>query len=142
MSIYKDYKGNYFQTVQKYKDSISKQAIELSINTVVDFVRNSDPAPNELLDFHNKTGIFREENYKYDILHKTIKYVSTKMRSKKEINKILPLVNKIEALDEVMQKLSDEELRAKTYEFKERLKNGETVDDLLVEAFAVLAQKT
>ena len=60
--------------------------------------------------------------------------------SKKEINKIMPLVNKIEALDEEMQKLSDEELRAKTDEFKERLKNGETVDDLLVEAFAVVRE--
>ena len=60
--------------------------------------------------------------------------------SKKEIKKIIPLVNKIEALDEKMQKLSDDELRAKTDEFRERLKNGETVDDLLVEAFAVVRE--
>ena len=44
--------------------------------------------------------------------------------------------DKIEALDESMQKLSDEELRHKTVEFKERLANGETLDDLLPEAYA------
>ena len=41
------------------------------------------------------------------------------------------------AKDEQMSKLSDEELKGKTQEFKERLKNGETLDDILVEAFAV-----
>ena len=57
--------------------------------------------------------------------------------SKKEIKKITPLVDKIEAMRDDMIKLSDEELRKKTDEFKERIKNGETVDDLLVEAYAV-----
>ncbi len=60
--------------------------------------------------------------------------------SKREIKKILPLVDKIEALDEDMQKLSDDELRAKTEEFKTRYKNGETLEDLLVEAFAVVRE--
>ena len=46
-------------------------------------------------------------------------------------------VSKINALEPMMQKLSDEELKAKTLEFKERLSNGETLDDILVEAFAV-----
>ena len=46
-------------------------------------------------------------------------------------------VSKINALEPMMQKLSDEELKAKTFEFKERLSNGETLDDILVEAFAV-----
>ena len=55
----------------------------------------------------------------------------------KEVKKIGKIVDKIEALDEDMQALSDEELQAKTPEFKERLKNGETLDDLLPEAFAV-----
>ena len=55
----------------------------------------------------------------------------------KEVKKIEKIVDKIEALDEEMQALSDEELQAKTPEFKERLKNGETLDDILVEAFAV-----
>ncbi len=44
------------------------------------------------------------------------------------------------ALDEDMQKLSDEELKAKTKEFKERLENGETLDDILPEAFAVVSE--
>ena len=55
----------------------------------------------------------------------------------KEIKKIEKIVDKVEALDEQMQALSDEELQAKTPEFKERLKNGETLDDILPEAFAV-----
>ena len=60
--------------------------------------------------------------------------------SEKELKKIYPIVDKIEALDESMQALSDEELKAKTTEFKERLANGETLDDILVEAFAVVRE--
>ncbi len=60
--------------------------------------------------------------------------------SEKELKKIAPIVDKIEALDTDMQALSDEELKAKTTEFKERLANGETLDDLLVEAFAVVRE--
>ena len=59
---------------------------------------------------------------------------------KREVKKILPLVDKIEALDEDMQKLSDEELRAKTDEFRNRLESGETLEDILVEAFAVVRE--
>ena len=55
----------------------------------------------------------------------------------KEVKKIEKIVDRIEALDEAMQKLSDGELKAKTGEFKERLAAGETLDDLLPEAFAV-----
>ena len=50
------------------------------------------------------------------------------------------MVDAIEALDEKMQALSDDELRAKTREFKDRLIAGETLDDLLVEAFAVVRE--
>jgi len=60
--------------------------------------------------------------------------------SKREINKILYLVDKIEALDEEMQKLSDDQLKGKTEEFKKRLEEGETLDDILVEAFAVVRE--
>ncbi|MBP3324896.1 MAG: preprotein translocase subunit SecA [Coprococcus sp.] len=60
--------------------------------------------------------------------------------SEKELKKISSTIDAIEALDEDMQKLSDEELRAKTQEFKDRLANGETLDDLLVEAFAVVRE--
>ena len=60
--------------------------------------------------------------------------------SDREIKRINKLVDQIEALDESMQKLSDEELKGKTEEFKKRLENGETLDDLLVEAFAVVRE--
>ncbi len=60
--------------------------------------------------------------------------------SEKELKRIYPIVDKIEALDESMQALSDEELRSKTDEFKKRLADGETLDDLLVEAFAVVRE--
>ncbi len=56
---------------------------------------------------------------------------------KKEVKKIGKIVDQVEALDEQMQALSDEELQAKTPEFRERLQNGETLDDILPEAFAV-----
>ena len=57
--------------------------------------------------------------------------------NEKKLKKINKIVDKVEALDAQMQALSDEELRAKTPEFKERLANGETLDDILPEAFAV-----
>ena len=57
--------------------------------------------------------------------------------SDKELKRIRPLAKKVEDLEPQMQKLSDEELRGKTAEFRERLKNGESLDDLLPEAFAV-----
>ena len=55
----------------------------------------------------------------------------------KELKRFQKLADKIEELDESMQALSDKELKAKTDEFKERLTKGETVDDLVVEAYAV-----
>ena len=60
--------------------------------------------------------------------------------SEKELKRIMPLVNKIESLDETMQALSDEELKGKTEEFKKRLADGETLDDILPEAFAVVRE--
>lgn len=60
--------------------------------------------------------------------------------SEKELKRIYPLVDKIEALDSAMAALSDEELREKTTEFKKRFEQGETLDDLLVEAFAVVRE--
>ena len=60
--------------------------------------------------------------------------------SEKEIKRITPLVDKIVALDESMQALSDDELRAKTDEFKKRLADGETLDSLLVDAFAAVRE--
>ena len=61
-------------------------------------------------------------------------------RSQREVKRIMPLVEKIESLRPEMQKLSDEELKNKTREFKKRLEEGETLDDLLPEAFAVVRE--
>lgn len=55
----------------------------------------------------------------------------------KELERFKAIANEIESLDESMGKLSDDELKNKTKEFKERLANGETLEDILVEAFAV-----
>lgn len=62
--------------------------------------------------------------------------------SEREIKRINPLVNKIEGLRDSMMALSDEELKDKTSEFKKRLAEGETLDDLLPEAFAVAREAT
>ncbi|MDT8715569.1 preprotein translocase subunit SecA [Clostridium sp. 19966] len=60
--------------------------------------------------------------------------------SDREVKRLIPIVDKVEAFDEVMQKLTDEELKNKTLEFKDRLANGETLDDILPEAFAVVRE--
>ncbi|MGE7593983.1 preprotein translocase subunit SecA [Peribacillus frigoritolerans] len=57
--------------------------------------------------------------------------------NKREIKRLEKIADQVEALADETAALSDEKLRAKTEEFKERYQNGETVDDLLVEAFAV-----
>lgn len=59
-----------------------------------------------------------------------------------EVGKLNKIVDRIDALEEGMKALTDEELSNKTIEFKERLKNGETLDDLLEEAFAVAREAT
>ncbi len=60
--------------------------------------------------------------------------------SEREVKLVLPIVDKIEALEPEYEKLSDEDLKAKTVEFKERLAKGETLDDLLVEAYAAVRE--
>ena len=60
--------------------------------------------------------------------------------SEHEVKRITPLVDQIEALEPEYEKLSNEQLAHKTVEFKERLANGETLDDLLVEAFATVRE--
>ena len=60
--------------------------------------------------------------------------------SDRELKRVRPIADKVMALEEDMAKLSDSELKAKTGEFKERIKNGETLDDLLPEAFAVMRE--
>ena len=61
-------------------------------------------------------------------------------RSEHEVKRIMPLVEKTEALRPEMQKLTDEQLRDKTREFRKRLDEGATLDDLLPEAFAVVRE--
>ena len=60
--------------------------------------------------------------------------------SERELKRVYPIVDKIEALEPEISKLTDEQLKAKTDEFKARLKKGETLDDLLVEAYAVVRE--
>ena len=60
--------------------------------------------------------------------------------SDREIKKIRPIMEKVLSLDSAMQKLTDEELRAKTDEFKGRVAGGESLDDILPEAFAVVRE--
>ena len=60
--------------------------------------------------------------------------------SEREVKRIMPLVEKIEALEPDMEKLSDEELKDRTRQFKKRLAEGETLDDLLVDAFATVRE--
>ena len=63
-----------------------------------------------------------------------------KTYSEKEVKRVRPIVEEINSLESEIQKLSDEELRNKTAEFKDRLTQGETLDDILPEAFAVVRE--
>ena len=60
--------------------------------------------------------------------------------SDRELKKVTPIADKVMTYEDEMAKLTDDELKAKTPEFKERLNNGETLDDLLPEAFAVMRE--
>ena len=63
-----------------------------------------------------------------------------KTYSEREVKRVMPIVNKINALEDEISKLSDTELTGKTQEFKDRLQKGETLDDILPEAFAVMRE--
>jgi len=60
--------------------------------------------------------------------------------NKRELKRLEKKANQIEALADEMERLKDDQLRAKTVEFKDRINNGETLDDLLVESFAVVRE--
>ncbi|MDD3223396.1 MAG: preprotein translocase subunit SecA [Clostridium sp.] len=60
--------------------------------------------------------------------------------SDREVKRIIPIVDEIETFDEKMKSLSDDELRGETDKLKDRLKNNETLDDILPEAFAVVRE--
>jgi preprotein translocase subunit SecA len=64
------------------------------------------------------------------------KFLGTK--NQRDIKKLMPQVARVNELEEQYQSLTDEQLKAKTDEFRSRLKNGETVDDIMCEAFAVV----
>jgi len=66
------------------------------------------------------------------------KFIGSK--NDRELNKLWPLVHAVETFEPEMQKLTDEQLRAKTGEFRQRLADGETLDDLLPEAFATVRE--
>ena len=61
--------------------------------------------------------------------------------SERELKRITPIVDKIEALRPSMMELSDEQLKDKTKEYKKRLSDGETLDDLLPEAYATYVRQ-
>lgn len=61
-------------------------------------------------------------------------------KSQRDLKKLQPMVNQINALESIIEKLSDTELKAKTQEFKTQLEQGKTLDDILVEAFAVVRE--
>ena len=60
--------------------------------------------------------------------------------SEREVKRVKPIVDKINSLEDEISKLSDTDLKAKTEEFKKRLNNGETLDDILPETFAVVRE--
>jgi len=68
------------------------------------------------------------------------KFIGTK--SERDVKKIMPIVEEINALEEDISRLSDEELKNKTAEFKNRLNDGETLDDILPEAFACVRESS
>lgn len=63
-----------------------------------------------------------------------------KSYSEKEVKRLMPTVKKINELEPEMEKLSDAQLRGKTDEFKAKLEEGKTLDDILPEAFAVVRE--
>ncbi len=72
-----------------------------------------------------------------------LKYIARKVfgtRSEKILKSLNPVLNKINNFEKEISPLSDDELKAKTKEFKDRLKNGQILDDIIVEAFAVVRE--
>lgn len=60
--------------------------------------------------------------------------------NQRQLNKLLPYIKRINELDAEWMSLTDEQIKAKTAEFKQRYQNGETLDDMLPEAFATVKQ--
>ena len=80
---------------------------------------------------------------KYILFRRFMMGLATKVfgtHSEREIKRIMPLVRKVESYRDTMMSLTDEQLRDKTQEFKGRLEKGETLDDILPEAYAVVRE--
>ena len=95
------------------------------------------------VEFLGKTVKKDVKSVKYDFhMEEKMKIIDKLFgtHSERELKRIAPLVDKIESLRPAMQALSDEELKSKTKEFKERVANGESLDDLLPEAFAAVRE--
>ena len=88
---------------------------------------------------HARVGLGRAEKERANLMLGLLKKVIGDP-SQRQVKKNEKLVDQIEALASEMKKLSDDGLRAKTEEFKQRYQKGETFDDLLVEAFAVVRE--
>ena len=72
-----------------------------------------------------------------------LKYIARKVfgtRSEKILKSLKPFLSEINKLEKEINILSDNELKAKTLEFKNKLKNGQTLDDIIIEAFAVVRE--
>ena len=61
-------------------------------------------------------------------------------KNKKDLKRLRPIVNKVNALESQMEQLSDQQLQAKTVQFKQRLSDGETLDNIMIEAFATVRE--
>ena len=83
----------------------------------------------------NRRGLRRERQNSMGLFSKVFG-----SRNERELKKITPIVDRIEALEPEYKALTDAELRAKTDEFKQRLSSGETLDDILPEAFAAVRE--
>ena len=63
-----------------------------------------------------------------------------KSYSEKEVKRVMPIVKKINSYEDKLESLSDEELKAKTQEFRDEIEDGKSLDDILPEAFAVVRE--
>ena len=78
-------------------------------------------------------------NFENNMFKKLITFIAGDY-NQKQINKLLPLIKQINDFSDQFDALSDDQIQAKTQEFKDRLTKGETLDDLLPEAFATVKQ--
>ena len=66
--------NTYYQMIQYLLNTVDKKAVERCVNSVIEYVREKDQKPDELLNFHDNTNALGEECYKYDLYEKMDKY--------------------------------------------------------------------